>query len=228
MRRLLLSSLVGSALLVPFVLALGHATPLHADDGEQAARVSAASAEVWRFRKGDAQRTVDVTGLPEIVREALLARMAVDGYLRDDAVPASSPGRDLKADAQELVLHGGRFSGQGGARAEGGAATHSSGGEPAAHQGVLLGALVRLESGGEAAWLRILGAPAGSLARAIGLGRGDRILALDGEVPTLAGLARCRDVELAPGQLAVRALRREGRIEEWTLTFARGAAPRSR
>ena len=163
--------------------------------------------EVWRFRKGEAERTVDVTELSEVVREAVILRMRADGYQR---VEGAAPGQDLEADARELVAHGGRFR-----------VSES----PPAVQGVLLGASVRLERLGETGWLRILDAPDGSLAGALGLVRGDRITALDGRVPTPALLARLRTVELAPGQLALGVLRKEGRIEEWTLAFSNGPAP---
>lgn len=163
--------------------------------------------EVWRFRKGEAERQVDVTELPEVVREAVLARMRADGYRR---VEDAGLGRDLEADARELVAHEGRFP--------------SAASKPRI-RGVLLGASIRLEGLGEAACLRILDAPEGSLAHALGLGRGDRVTALDGRTPTPDHLTRLRRVEHTPGQLALRVLRKEGRTEEWTLAFSRGPAP---
>lgn len=226
MRRALLSSAL--ALLLA-------AAPLSADDAEPQPAAPATPAaepapgaarptapEVWHFRKGEAERSVDVTTLPEVVREAIQARMAVDGYLR---VAGPARGRDLEADARELVARGGRFPGR-----VRDAAPSVLDPEPARPrvQGILLGAPVRLESAAGAAWLRVLGAPTGSLAQALGLVRGDRIVALDGAQPTPALLTRCRGVELAPGQLALRVLRREGRTETWTLTFSRGAPPASR
>jgi len=202
-----------AALFTALLLAVGltaFPTPAVAED-EPAPEAQAPAAqppppsEIWHFRKGDAERTVDVTGLDELVREAVLARMRVDGFQR---VKAPAPGRDLAADARELVERGGRFvQGQPGVQSR------------------FLGASVRLESAGEAAWLRVLATPRGSLARALGLVRGDRIPSLGGEAPTLALLRRYRDVEHVPGQLALRVLRREGGSEDWTLTFARGPAP---
>ncbi len=198
MHRILLSLLAAFLLLGPLPL-----PGAFAGDGTP-------QPETWHFRKGEAKRTVDVTDLPDVVREAVRMRMQADGFER---VPAPRRGRDLEADARELVEHGGRFP------------ARRSGGTREGTRGLLLGAPVRLESIGEAAWLRVLGAPEGSLARALGLVRGDRILTLDGQTPTSAALARVRAVELSPGQLALRLLRREGRTEDWTLTFSRGAPP---
>ena len=224
MRRVLLATVFVFALLF---VASHVAAPARAGDdeptgGHAASGAPGAASEVWRFRKGEAERTVDVTGLPEVVREAVVARMAADGYARAEPSAVPGTGRDLEADARELVRRGGRFPDRDGVRPR----PDAGGRGPAA--GALLGARVRLESAGETARLRVLDAPDGSLAQAIGLVRGDRILALDGAAPTLEVLARYRAVERAPGQLALRVLRREDRTEEWILTFSRGASPESR
>jgi len=197
MRRLVALALL---LIVPALLA-GRARA--GEDGEPVR-------EAWRFRKGDHVRTVDVTGLEDAVREAVVRRLAADGYERvEDDAGGHAWGRDLRADVEELVRGGGRFP------------------TPAAPAGRFLGAFLAWEPGpGRGLRPRIEAAPPGSLAAALGLGPGDRLLTVDGREADPEAVRERVGVELEPGQLRLGILRRDGRTETLRLEFRRGPAPR--
>lgn len=67
--------------------------------------------------------------------------------------------------------------------------------------------------------LRVVAVPADSLAREMGLRRGDAILAIDGRPADLAGLRRARDAVRKAGQLTLRVKRMDGRIEQLDIEF---------
>jgi hypothetical protein len=87
---------------VGLVLLALAAAPLGADDQE-------AEREVWHFKKGEVERTVDVTGMEDFIRRAVVKRLQGQGFERFDPKRAGTPGRDLAEDARTLARHGGRF-----------------------------------------------------------------------------------------------------------------------
>lgn len=196
MRRLVL---LATAVLLPALLGAA----ARGEDGD--------AREVWRFRKGEHVRTVDVTDLPDAVRTVVARRLAEEGYERvaeDAGEPAV--GRDLRADAEALVRGGGRLR-------------HGTDGSPAR----FLGAFLAWPDDGDAdAGPRVLGCAPGTLAAALGLEAGDRILAVDGRPATPRRLAARAGAEHTPGQLELGIRRRDGRNETLGLEFRRGPAPR--
>jgi hypothetical protein len=166
--------------------------------------------EVWRFRKGETTRRVDVTDMPDFVREAVERRLLDRGFER--VTEAEAPWGSLEEAARRLVGHGGRFPEL---RLE----TATSEQAPAS-DGAFFGAAVRVESGADGAlrW-HVLRVEDGSLAAAMGLVPGDRVTRVDGGPASPAALARLGAPGFRPLQLSLVVLRREGRTQKWDLEF---------
>jgi hypothetical protein len=74
--------------------------------------------------------------------------------------------------------------------------------------------------------LEVLEVPAGSLAAEVGLEPGDRVLAVQGERVATGLLARLEGLGRGPGQLRLRVLRRDQRVEIWDLEILEAAPDR--
>jgi hypothetical protein len=182
-------------------------------------------AEIWRFRRDEVIRTVDVRGMDAATRQAVVRRLERDGFARVGGGEAVPPlGRDLRADAQRLVRGGGRFSPSERAR------VFRPPGKGVRPFRPFLGAQVRVLVRDPATDVpgRIARVRPGSLAHALGLRAGDVVLGLDGGRFGAARAALWSDAEALRGQRSLRLRRKDGQIEYWELTFVRAViqAPR--
>lgn len=93
-------------------------------------------------------------------------------------------------------------------------------------RGRLLGADVRASEGpdGESTWF-VVRVPEGSLAAAIGLERGDRVLGGNGVATATEARTRPTGVDAFPGQLTLILQRKEGQIVIWEFEFLFGIPP---